>query len=449
MSDPTSISNLLTWNKAGVGMYTDTAGTVPVANDGDLIALWKDQSGNGFDRVQATSGARLKWDALCQLVQNEYNEKQWMPLGSGVAFNSQGFTIGYVGQLVTIRSGCSSNANTSFTVLLEGTGDAANFYYTRGGRLATYDGSTVRNTPVGNGLLSTSRIFLCMTSSASGTTIYVGNNTGSLAAMTSNSITGGNIFGESAGAASFQGAIADSFMYGRALTSTEVATLYGYAQTRGVSSAYTNNLLIDGDSISAGAGNTMNRNWVQQLTIPANTRVVNTSEASIQLATLVSEASTFVDPWLLAGAQNVLVLFAGTNDFQAGASEATILANTKTYCAARKSAGWNKIVVCTMLPRGVGGTFTQTTWNQFNSDINSSFGAGTLNCDAIADVAADPRIGNWGANTNLTYYAADQIHPNNAGSAIIAGIAQPAIQPFLGAASGAYQGINLSIGIRL
>ena len=50
--------NLVVWLKADAGVFTDTGGTTPATNDGDLIALWNDQSGNGNHVLQATSGNR-------------------------------------------------------------------------------------------------------------------------------------------------------------------------------------------------------------------------------------------------------------------------------------------------------------------------------------------------------------------------------------------------------
>lgn len=40
------------------GLWKDTAGTIPVTADGDLVARWDDRSGNGNHLIQATGGAR-------------------------------------------------------------------------------------------------------------------------------------------------------------------------------------------------------------------------------------------------------------------------------------------------------------------------------------------------------------------------------------------------------
>jgi hypothetical protein len=55
---PDKLTGLKEWLKADAGLFKDTGGTTPATLDGDLIALWKDQSGNGNDLPQATSGLR-------------------------------------------------------------------------------------------------------------------------------------------------------------------------------------------------------------------------------------------------------------------------------------------------------------------------------------------------------------------------------------------------------
>jgi hypothetical protein len=53
---PTDISGLVVWLKADAGTFQDAAKTTPATNDGDVIGAWADQSGNGNDVTQATTG---------------------------------------------------------------------------------------------------------------------------------------------------------------------------------------------------------------------------------------------------------------------------------------------------------------------------------------------------------------------------------------------------------
>jgi lysophospholipase L1-like esterase len=114
-----------------------------------------------------------------------------------------------------------------------------------------------------------------------------------------------------------------------------------------------------------------------------------------------------------------LILFAGTNDFAFdNADPTTIFNDMMTYRAGRVSAGFNasKIIIATMLPRG---SFIESLRTSYNSLIVSN--ASTYGY-AVARLDLDPNIGPLGSETNLTYYNSDQVHPNNAGHSIIAGI---------------------------
>jgi hypothetical protein len=55
---PTSISGLVLWLDSTVGVYQDSAGTIPVTAGGQSVGLWKDQSGNGCNYSQSSSGLR-------------------------------------------------------------------------------------------------------------------------------------------------------------------------------------------------------------------------------------------------------------------------------------------------------------------------------------------------------------------------------------------------------
>ncbi len=55
---PPPTTGLVAWYEADVGVYTDLAGTVPATTNGDVVALWKDQSGNGHDASQSNAALR-------------------------------------------------------------------------------------------------------------------------------------------------------------------------------------------------------------------------------------------------------------------------------------------------------------------------------------------------------------------------------------------------------
>lgn len=55
---PASVVGLSLWLKAGVGMYTDSAMTIPATNDLDVIGGWQDQSGNDYHVTQAAAAKK-------------------------------------------------------------------------------------------------------------------------------------------------------------------------------------------------------------------------------------------------------------------------------------------------------------------------------------------------------------------------------------------------------
>lgn len=141
--------------------------------------------------------------------------------------------------------------------------------------------------------------------------------------------------------------------------------------------------------------------------------------ASQQTTTMVGVAATRVDPlYRKHVSHNILVAWEITNDLNAGVAAATALTNFTTYCAARRAAGW-KVIVLTVLPR----TSASGTFEADRQTINTSIRANWATyADALADVAADSRIGDSGDQNDTTYYLADAVHTAAAGDAVVAGI---------------------------
>ena len=77
----------------------------------------------------------------------------------------------------------------------------------------------------------------------------------------------------------------------------------------------------------------------------------------------------------------------------------------------------------TVLPRSDPSTFeaARAAYNQLVRDAWPQF------ADGLADIAADPRIGDALDNLDRQYYKADAIHPNDAGSAVMAAVTAPVI----------------------
>lgn len=143
---------------------------------------------------------------------------------------------------------------------------------------------------------------------------------------------------------------------------------------------------------------------------------------------LISNAPTLVDPIILKNPAARLVIFAGTNDIWIGGSTAAQTCTfSNTYIAARIAAGWppGHIIVATMLPRynsllspAINASLETTRQDYITCVVAAAAGQGVV----LARLDLDPNIGQAGDSQNPTYYEPDEIHPNEAGLAIVTSI---------------------------
>ncbi len=149
--------------------------------------------------------------------------------------------------------------------------------------------------------------------------------------------------------------------------------------------------------------------------------VNDTAIAGWRIDQLVDSDSTNADPLIDPGKTNVLCVFAGSNDFGNNfESLITISDDLRTYCSTRRSAGWDKIIVASMLPRD---NINDMDYPNFESD-RLAFNTWlrlhwTEFADGLVDIALDSIMGDV-ANINNTTYYADGVHPTVAGHAILA-----------------------------
>ena len=141
------------------------------------------------------------------------------------------------------------------------------------------------------------------------------------------------------------------------------------------------------------------------------------------LADMIAQAPVRVDPHYdpMADA-NICVVMAGGGDLASGGDPQAVLDALRTYCAARRAAGF-EVVVLTLLPRSdpVGFDAARAVYDDMLRAQWPTF------ADGLADVATDPRIGADGANLDPVYFA-DAIHPTSAGYAVMAAAVAPALE---------------------
>lgn len=193
-----------------------------------------------------------------------------------------------------------------------------------------------------------------------------------------------------------------------------------------------------GDSTTAAAQATAT------YTLPGNivfrNMAVSGTRLSLSTDNMTTVAQDYVDPLITTksiiptsgtgGAARptrkyILTLLAGSNDgCLASASVATFVANVVAFCAARKAAGFDKVILGTVLPRSdVAGPLNEANRLTYNATITAPGWAEANGIDGIFDFGSHAIMGVKANNTDTTYYS-DLIHPTSAGHELLAPIWQ-------------------------
>lgn len=199
--------------------------------------------------------------------------------------------------------------------------------------------------------------------------------------------------------------------------------------------AYGGIVVFDGNSLTVGDGSTGGADYPAQVMIYLNPygayTKYNYGVGGQKTTDMAADAAAQIDILYSAGnAQNILVAWEVTNDLFFGASAATAYANIVSYCQARQAVGF-QVVVLTVLPRSNVGT--PGSFEADRQTVNTSIRANwSTFADALADVAADTRIGDSGDEINVAYYDGSLVHLGNEGYGVVADITAAAIFGLMG-----------------
>jgi hypothetical protein len=269
--------------------------------------------------------------------------------------------------------------------------------------------------------------------------VYQENATGNLGL--SGTLTFGNVSG---GGAAWTGYIAAIIIYNRALTVREINQVedyllvkYGFYTKAQVDTihnpprpliAFMGGSNIQGASAGITAANVLPRQVQNLLGGPGAVHLANHGMASTGANEWPDLYTTKFLPSRNAVpqgySQNIAVVYLGGITGTAAES----IDDIETVCTALQTNGW-KVVIATLAPNDVVG------FNTKRALVNADIVANWENyADALADIGADPTIGEDGDEANTTYYQDGQ-HWTAAGAAVAAGIVRDAIsQSFFNAA---------------
>jgi hypothetical protein len=213
-------------------------------------------------------------------------------------------------------------------------------------------------------------------------------------------------------------------LYDRLLTDAEIGTVHGLVAGelagRGIALAADTTrkpttIFCVGDSIMAGMAPLIR----PQITTPAtwyNLAIGGQGTLSLQQ----QAANNIAGPLAGYTGNSVVLVMTGTND---GFSSDAIDRLTQV-CQTYKTAGAEKVIVCTGLPRYPGNTGLESDRQTWNDRVRYML---SPPWDAVADWGHDPYMGQFDQELNETYYFSDRTHPNLAGSAIGAAYAKAAL----------------------
>jgi lysophospholipase L1-like esterase len=185
--------------------------------------------------------------------------------------------------------------------------------------------------------------------------------------------------------------------------------------------------VFEGDSITAQTYLPTNQRWVTITTTNLGGQITTAVNAAADFSKIgdVMARAAAVDAQRRTG-PNVLVLLVGINNLFAGTPPTDLVASIKSYCLARRVAGW-KILLLTILPAKSGGIIA------LRNATNDLIRADPSFYDGLADIALDPVIGCDTCALDPTYYNwSDQAHPTAAGTARIPPIIAPVLSALLG-----------------
>jgi lysophospholipase L1-like esterase len=139
--------------------------------------------------------------------------------------------------------------------------------------------------------------------------------------------------------------------------------------------------------------------------------------------------TTYVDPVVarksipgLTARKYLFTCAIGTNDGCLGGlgSVAAYASAVASMAQSRRTAGYDLIGLCTILPRtDAAGPMIDSNRVAYNTLLTDSSWRSSNGIDYVIDLAGETTMGNIANTTNATYYNSDNIHPTDAGSALL------------------------------
>lgn len=418
-------------------LFQDSAGTTPVTAAGQPVGRIKDKSGNGFHATQTTAEARPTYQADVTLPGLEFG---------GVVFPA-------ASNILVTDTFLDASFNTSFSyyaVITPGATSGTQVYASHNASRFYAGQDSGANQLLTTGALSDAQMNATRPTNSPTMLVcfrYDGANKraeifGPESQRSNEEAATGNLgfagtltLGDlSTGGFRYQGAVSSLLMINKVTTEAEHKRTTDYFRERfALNFSSAPRVFCDGNSLTAGNGSSGGAGGetsypAQMAALLSGWDVVNLGVPSVQTPVRNAAAPEAIDYKLGSHRlRNVAVLWEITNQLKenAPATSTQAIADYVTWCEGRRAAGY-KVVAVTVLPREQVGLYAdfETHRQEANAYIRANW---TDFADALADVAADNRIGDFGDSGDATYYD-DGIHLNDLGYSIVAGIVETAVR---------------------
>jgi lysophospholipase L1-like esterase len=400
------------------------------------VARWYDQSGNRNDAVQTVPAARPAI-RLAHRVGNavsvmwDYEATSGAParalvLPRGVAIDSGSMGIMWTGRF--------HNASMISPLIELGTdAEAFNFgFWDAHGDFYFGTPNELREIP--GHAATTASVGVISSSQADGTIVNYRNARTGAGTLKPKPHAGGFIGQSSAYRQNGMMELSSLVLYARPLSPGDMQFgRQALGENFGIAQQQQDVYVADGDSITQGIASPYLQGypWHIEKLLPASLVVYNAGWAGKTLGGadgLVDRYQKFTAALYNACAtNNVISLFAGTNDIQAGANAEQVYREMRSYLALARKTGF-RVVIGTILPRATFSASMEAHRVALNGMLRADW---AKFADGLADFASDPTLGRAGATSNQDVYAADGIHLTDYGYQVAARVMADAVLPLL------------------
>jgi len=269
--------------------------------------------------------------------------------------------------------------------------------------------------------------------SDNGTTkVVVGRNIVASGATTASALKIGGI--SSLGGFQWEGHVHEVLATETAMSFTDWNAYEAYVRSKwGL--ANRRRLIIDGTSINQGSGASIPANaWAALVTTELGSTSWHVTNTAISGQTIgdctagggpaeYALLNAATEEWTVGNrtdGKNVLIIDAPTNDLFYGKTAAQAMTSYVAYGQGAQAAGYY-VIVSTMLDRQTsGGSWTRAKQIEINTSIRADWAT-------FADALVDPLVADSRFDDNTSALFADNIHPSDAGHAILADLYSAAI----------------------